>query len=165
MIQSSDMDIYFKHLDSPLGKITLTANNTALLAVWFESHRIPSLAQATLSPEHPILNLCAQQLTEYFNGQRQQFSLPMAFQGTDFQQRVWQALTTIPYGETWHYQQLADAIENPKACRAVGTANGKNSLSIIVPCHRVITKNGDLGGYAGGSDIKQKLLDLERQFK
>ncbi|MCG3884056.1 methylated-DNA--[protein]-cysteine S-methyltransferase [Photobacterium leiognathi] len=159
------MDIFFKLIDSPLGKITITANDTALLAVWFESHHIPSLHKATLNPEHPILQLCEQQLTEYFAGQRQQFSVPIAFQGTAFQHQVWQALTTIPYGETWHYQQLADAIDNPKACRAVGSANGKNSLSIVVPCHRVITKNGDLGGYAGGCDIKQKLLDLERRFK
>ncbi|KJF79811.1 methylated-DNA--[protein]-cysteine S-methyltransferase [Photobacterium angustum] len=159
------MDIFFKHIDSPLGQMTITANENALLSVWFESHTIPSLHHAIFKPDHAILLQCEEQLAEYFSGNRKQFSVPLSFEGTQFQERVWQTLTTIPYGQTWHYQQLANAIDNPNACRAVGSANGKNTLSVIVPCHRVITKSGNLGGYAGGNHIKQQLLALEKQFK
>ncbi|WP_146492928.1 methylated-DNA--[protein]-cysteine S-methyltransferase, partial [Vibrio cyclitrophicus] len=95
------------------------------------------------------------------SGEAIQFSVPIAAKGTPFQQSVWQALTTIPYGETWSYAQLADAIGNPKAVRAVGLANGKNPVSVIVPCHRVIGKNGKLTGYAGGVVRKQRLLVIE----
>ena len=97
----------------------------------------------------------------YFSGEAIQFTVPISAKGTSFQQSVWQALTTIPYGETWSYAQLADAIGNPKAVRAVGLANGKNPVSVIVPCHRVIGKNGKLTGYAGGVERKQRLLVIE----
>lgn len=113
---------------------------------------------------HPLLDLAEQQLTEYFAGKRTDFDelLPLLdFQGTDFQNQVWQGLTQIKYGETWSYGQLANQINNPKAVRAVGAANGKNPFSVVVPCHRVIGANGNMMGYAGGVDKKVWLLQLE----
>ncbi|NCO45642.1 MAG: methylated-DNA--[protein]-cysteine S-methyltransferase, partial [Vibrio sp.] len=109
-----------------------------------------------------ILINTIKQLDEYFSGKRTIFTLPLAAKGTEFQQSVWQALCKIPYGETWNYQQIAEAIGNPKAVRAVGLANGRNPISIIVPCHRVIGKSGKLTGYAGGLNRKASLLELER---
>ena len=104
------------------------------------------------------------QLEQYFAGQRQQFDLPLDFQGTDFQQQVWQALLTIPYGEKRSYKDIAVQIGNEKAVRAVGAANGRNPISIIAPCHRVIGSSGALVGFAGGLDKKQILLSLEQQI-
>lgn len=104
-----------------------------------------------------------QQLTEYLQGERQNFQLPLAPKGTPFQQKVWKKLQTIPYGETWSYLQMAKAIGNPKACRAVGMANHRNPIGIIIPCHRVIGSNGDLVGYASGLDMKRYLLNLEQE--
>ncbi len=147
---------------SPLGTITLQANENGLLGVWFESQTTQPEELGQLSENDPILVKAIKQLEEYFSGDRTEFDLPIAAVGTEFQQRVWQALTTIPYGETWSYQDLANAIGNPKAVRAVGLANGKNPVSVIVPCHRVIGKNGKLTGYAGGVERKSKLLELER---
>jgi methylated-DNA-[protein]-cysteine S-methyltransferase len=112
--------------------------------------------------QHIVLSQTVIQLEEYFAGLRNEFDLPLAAAGTDFQTQVWHALTTIPYGETWSYQELANAIGNPKAVRAVGLANGKNPISIVVPCHRVIGKSGKLTGYAGGVERKQRLLALEK---
>ncbi|EEN99938.1 methylated-DNA--[protein]-cysteine S-methyltransferase [Vibrio cholerae] len=154
---------HFTDYSSPLGPMTLQANSQGLLGVWF--------ATQTTQPEHlgdyvkecPILNKTIRQLDEYFSGQRTQFELPLAASGTAFQQSVWHALCKIPYGEIWSYQQLAEAIGNPKAVRAVGLANGKNPISIIVPCHRVVGKNGQLTGYAGGLERKAFLLELEQR--
>ena len=101
------------------------------------------------------------QLQEYFDGTRQKFDLPLSPQGTPFQSQVWQALLKIPYGETRSYQQIASMVGNPKACRAVGSANGKNPIMILIPCHRVITAGGKIGGYAGGLPMKKALLELE----
>jgi len=147
---------------SPLGTITLQANENGLLGVWFEIQTTQPEELGQLSQNDPILVKAIKQLEEYFSGDRTEFDLPISAVGTEFQQRVWQALTTIPYGETWSYQDLANAIGNPKAVRAVGLANGKNPVSVIVPCHRVIGKNGKLTGYAGGVERKSKLLKLER---
>lgn len=158
------MNIVYTYLASPLGNITLLATPHGVSGIRFESHAIPALPRNHYQPQNAILRQCSDQLREYFAGIRQQFTLPIAVHGTPFQQQVWQTLTTIPYGQTWHYQQLATAINQPKACRAVGAANGKNPLSIIVPCHRVITKSGQIGGYAGGVAIKQQLLALEQRF-
>jgi len=133
-----------------------------LLGAWFEIQTTQPQELGAYSDEHAVLNQTKLQLEEYFSGRRTQFDLPLAAKGTDFQQSVWQALCKIPYGETWSYQQLADEIGNPKAVRAVGLANGKNPISVIVPCHRVIGKNGKLTGYAGGVETKEKLLQLER---
>ncbi|PSW62243.1 cysteine methyltransferase [Photobacterium kishitanii] len=155
------MSTYYRTIDTPLGCLTLYATDNALTAILYK-HQTPTIEVATYAPQHPLLIECEQQLQQYFTGTRQQFDLPLAPQGTDFQQRVWQALLTIPYGINWSYQQLAITIGNPKACQAVGMANSKNPLSIVIPCHRVIGKNGKLTGYAGGLDKKQTLLELEK---
>lgn len=105
------------------------------------------------------------QLSEYFEGRREHFDLPLLLHGTEFQKKVWNALCQIPYGQTRTYKQIAEYIDNPKACRAVGMANNKNPLMIIVPCHRVIGSNGSLTGYAGGLDIKEELLSIEKSPK
>ena len=110
----------------------------------------------------PVLDMTMQQLDAYFNGKLQQFTVPFELQGTAFQKTVWEALCTIPYGTVVSYQDIAIAIGNPKAVRAVGMANNKNPISIIIPCHRVIGKQGSLTGYAGGLDKKQWLLSHER---
>lgn len=113
--------------------------------------------------ETSLIQNAYQQLKEYFQGERQTFQLPLAPKWTPFQQKVWKTLQTIPYGETWSYLQMAKAIGNPKACRAVGMANHRNPIGIIIPCHRVIGSNGDLVGYASGLDMKRYLLNLEKE--
>jgi methylated-DNA-[protein]-cysteine S-methyltransferase len=153
---------YFTCYTSPLGRLTLQANDAGLTGAWFDVQTTAPDDFGTENADHPILRQAIAELTEYFAGQRQQFEVPTAAQGTDFQQQVWAQLTQIPFGETRTYQDLALAIDNPKAVRAVGLANGKNPISIIVPCHRVIGKNGRLTGYAGGVERKQKLLALEK---
>lgn len=151
----------FTYYESPLGTVTLQANEEGLLGLWFETYTTKPEQLGVQDASFPIFELVADQLNRYFSGEAIQFSVPIATKGTPFQQSVWQALTTIPYGETWSYAQLADAIGNPKAVRAVGLANGKNPVSVIVPCHRVIGKNGKLTGYAGGVERKQRLLVIE----
>ena len=111
-----------------------------------------------------ILQEASRQLAEYFAGQRKSFTLPYAMQGTRWQRSVWQALTRIPYGETRSYRQIAEQVGNPRAFRAVGMANNRNPLPILVPCHRVIGADGSLVGYASGVAIKQKLLQLEQRY-
>lgn len=148
--------------ESPLGLITIQANEQGILGLWFaETHPEPLASLGECDADFPLLQTAADQVMGYFAGKRTTFTLPIAAQGTPFQQRVWQALQTIPYGESWSYQDLANAIDNPKATRAVGLANSKNPISIIVPCHRVIGKNGKLTGYSGGLERKQALLKLE----
>ena len=151
----------FTYYDSPLGTVTLQANEQGLLGVWFETHTTKPEDLGIQEDSFPIFQSVKEQLERYFAGEAVQFDVPIAATGTPFQQSVWHALTTIPYGETWSYAQLADAIGNPKAVRAVGLANGKNPVSVIVPCHRVIGKNGKLTGYAGGIERKQRLLAIE----
>ncbi|MEL0607440.1 methylated-DNA--[protein]-cysteine S-methyltransferase [Vibrio echinoideorum] len=151
----------FTYYESPLGVVTLQANDEGLLGLWFETHTTKPEQLGVQDDSFPIFGLAIDQLSRYFAGEAIQFTVPIAVKGTPFQQSVWQALTTIPYGETWSYAQLADAIGNPKAVRAVGLANGKNPVSVIVPCHRVIGKNGKLTGYAGGVERKQRLLVIE----
>ncbi|NVN79986.1 MULTISPECIES: methylated-DNA--[protein]-cysteine S-methyltransferase [unclassified Vibrio] len=151
----------FTYYESPLGIITLQANDQGLLGAWFEIHTTKPEQLGEQDDNFPIFELVTEQLNRYFAGEVIQFDVPIAAKGTPFQQSVWQALTTIPYGETWSYAQLAEAIGNPKAVRAVGLANGKNPVSVIVPCHRVIGKNGKLTGYAGGVERKQRLLVIE----
>ncbi len=155
----------FTYYESPLGSVTLQANDEGLLGLWFEIYTTKPEELGVRDDGFPIFELVADQLNRYFSGEVIQFSVPIAAKGTPFQQSVWQALTTIPYGETWSYAQLADAIGNPKAVRAVGLANGKNPVSVIVPCHRVIGKNGKLTGYAGGVERKQRLLAIEGKIE
>ena len=152
---------YFTHYESPVGRLTLQASNKGLRGAWFDVQTTAPDDFGTQQDDHPVLLQAIVEFEEYFAGKREAFDVAIDAQGTDFQRQVWNMLTKIPYGETWSYQDMAIAIDNPKAVRAVGLANGKNPISIIVPCHRVIGKNGKLTGYAGGVGRKQKLLELE----
>lgn len=158
------MQLVYMYMESPVGALKLVAHDQALVAVMWdnEDHKRVRLAELIENIQHPMLLKVKQQLEQYFAGQRQQFNLPLDFQGTDFQQRVWRALLTIPYGETRSYKDIALQIGNQKAVRAVGAANGRNPISIIAPCHRVIGSGGALVGFAGGLDKKQILLSLEQ---
>lgn len=148
----------FAYFSSPVGTLTLTEEEDALTGLYFG--RLSRQGQEVLSP---VLKETARQLSEYFSGKRREFSLPLSPKGTEFQLRVWRALETIPYGETRSYGDMARLIGSPKACRAVGMANHRNPISIIVPCHRVVGANGSLTGYGGGLDAKRFLLDLEQK--
>lgn len=152
--------------DSPVGTLRLTTDGRHLTGVWFSEHRhAPSdLGEEVAEREAPpVLQEAARQLREYFAGTRTDFDLPLRSAGTDFQQRVWSVLARIPYGTTWSYRQLADEVGSPGAARAVGAANGRNPISIVVPCHRVVGASGAITGYGGGVERKQLLLDLERR--
>jgi len=154
----------FTWIDSPVGGLKLVARGDGLAAILWEAdnpRRVPLGALAE-DPAHPVLVEAARQLGEYFQGRRKQFQMKLAFAGTAFQQQVWQALLTIPYGETRSYGELARQIGAPAAVRAVGAANGRNPISIMAPCHRVIGGNGALTGFAGGLEAKRRLLALER---
>ena len=158
------MQLVYMYMESPVGALKLVAHDQALVAVMWdnEDHKRVRLAELIENIQHPMLLKVKQQLEQYFAGQRQQFNLPLDFQGTDFQQQVWRALLTIPYGETRSYKDIALQIGTEKAVRAVGAANGRNPISIIAPCHRVIGSGGALVGFAGGLDKKQILLSLEQ---
>ena len=158
------MKLSFMQMASPVGILKLVANDTALVAVLWENEnpKRVRLAELIEQTHHPILLETQKQLSEYFAGKRQQFDLPLDFEGTEFQQKVWQALLTIPFGETRSYRDIAEQVGNVKAVRAVGAANGKNPISIIAPCHRVVGANGKLVGFAGGLDNKEILLKLEK---
>ncbi|MDK1684205.1 methylated-DNA--[protein]-cysteine S-methyltransferase [Acinetobacter terrestris] len=158
------MKLAFIEMASPVGTLKLVAHETALVAVLWENEnpKRVRLAELIEQTHHPILLETQKQLTEYFAGKRQQFNLPLDFAGTEFQQKVWQALLSIPFGETRSYRDIADQIGNIKAVRAVGAANGKNPISIIAPCHRVVGTNGKLVGFAGGLENKGILLRLEK---
>lgn len=155
--------LQFTHYYSPLGKIILQTNRDGLSGVWFATETLISSELGQYTESCSLLTEAAQQLDQYFSGTRTDFTLPLSAQGTSFQQTVWQTLCHIPYGETWSYAQLADAVGQPKAARAVGMANSKNPISIIVPCHRVIGKNGQLTGYSGGIERKAHLLEWEKK--
>jgi len=146
--------------ESPVGALTLMSNGEALTAILFEKPRYPLPEQPR--GEDKIIAAARRQLDQYFDGKLKAFDLSLAPQGTAFQQSVWQALLAIPYGVTRSYGEQAKAIGNPAAVRAVGLANGRNPISIIIPCHRVIGANGSLTGYGGGMERKQWLLDLEQ---
>jgi len=146
--------------ESPVGPLTLISNGAALTDLQFENPRY-AYTRAPVGNDK-LLDTARRQLDSYFAGKLRAFDLPLAPKGTPFQQRVWQALLTIPYGVTRSYGQLAAAIGSPQAPRAVGLANGRNPISIIIPCHRVIGANGSLTGYGGGMDRKKSLLDLEQ---
>lgn len=150
-------------VDSPCGPLTLVARDDRLVGLYMtEQRHRPSEETFGLPGEHPVLARTAEQLAAYFAGDRTAFDVELNMLGTPFQQRVWTALNDIPYGETVTYGELAEALGKPTASRAVGLANGKNPISVIVPCHRVIGANGGLTGYGGGLARKQWLLDFER---
>ena len=144
--------------ETMLGSVTLVEEDGALLAI--STHRSWDGAEQ----ETPLIKVAYHQLTEYLQGERKTFDLPLRMKGTDFQISVWKALCDIPYGETRSYKQIADAIGNPKAVRAVGMANNRNPLLIVVPCHRVIGANGKLVGYGAGIEKKEFLLRLEKSL-
>ena len=152
-------------MPSPVGILKLVATENALVAVLWENENPKRVRLAELIEQvnHPILLETQKQLREYFAGTRQQFDLPLDFEGTVFQKKVWQALLGIPFGETRSYRDIAAQVGNIKAVRAVGAANGKNPISIIAPCHRVVGVNGKLVGFAGGLNNKEILLGLEKQ--
>lgn len=145
-------------INTPIGKLRLVEENGSIVQIHFMSTQM----QESPCAETPVLADAAKQLEEYFAGVRKEFTLPLGLAGTEFQTRVWAALCQIPYGETRSYKQVAQMIGKPSAARAVGMANNKNPVPIVVPCHRVVGANGSLTGYAGGLDIKEKLLGLER---
>lgn len=157
------MQLYNKKMQTPVGLLTLVACDQALVAVLWDNDDATrvKLSESFEQNEHPLLVEIEKQLVEYFAGQRTQFTIPLDFQGTAFQKSVWSALLQIPFGETRSYKQIAESIGNVKAVRAVGAANGKNPISIIAPCHRVIGANGKLVGFAGGLKNKDILLNLE----
>jgi methylated-DNA-[protein]-cysteine S-methyltransferase len=157
------MSYEYKYMPSPVGQLTLVARDGKLTAILWEKERPNSVRLGVLQEANnsPVLEETERQLKEYFAGTRNRFELELDFAGTDFQKKVWQALLTIPFGETRSYSQIAAQIGSPKAVRAVGAANGRNPISIVAPCHRVIGASGGLTGFAGGLEAKQYLLQLE----
>lgn len=157
------MPLFYNEIESPVGKLTLVANSNALVAVlWEREHpKRVKFGTAKLHRQQPILLEAERQLAEYFSGGRVEFDLPLEPDGSEFQKKVWQLLREIPFGQTRSYRDLAKAVGSAKAARAVGAANSKNPLSIIVPCHRVVGSDGSLTGFAGGLETKAALLTLE----
>lgn len=146
-----------------MGDLIMVANESELIGLYFtEGEHLPVSRKAwTLDPRHPVLKKAAKELQEYFAGKRTTFTFPPSAYGTDFQKRVWEEIAKIPFGETITYSELAKRAGKPKAIRAAGTATGRNPLSIMVPCHRVLGKHGAIGGYGGGLPRKRHLLKLE----
>jgi methylated-DNA-[protein]-cysteine S-methyltransferase len=157
------MSLYYKFVDTPVGKLKLVASEVGLVAVLWENDnpRRVSLTDLVEDDNQPILLEAERQLKEYFAAQRNAFSIPLDLRGTIFQKEVWRALQTIPFGKTSSYGEIAKQLGKPAASRAVGAANGRNPISIVVPCHRVIGSGGKLTGFAGGLDAKAHLLRLE----
>ena len=159
------MDLVQHKMASKIGDLFLVASEKGLKGIYWKKQ--PSGLMSSLkrtSAADKILVDTERQLNEYFFGKRKVFDISFDLEGTDFQQTVWQALLSIPFGQTVSYANIAKKIKNPKAVRAVGSANGKNPVCIIIPCHRVIASDGSIGGYAGGIDIKEKLLTHEMSF-
>ncbi len=156
------MSIVFRSLESPIGPLRLVGAERGLIRIDFPDRgRLAASEKEWRPDESGLLEGAAQQLEEYFAGRRAHFELELAPKGTEFQQSVWQSLLDIPFGETTSYGELADRLGRPTASRAVGAANGSNPIPIVIPCHRVIGKSGQLTGYAGGLAIKQWLLEHE----
>ena len=162
--------ILLKHIETPIGTMVACATDKGICVLEFSDSKIleaelKDIAQrektTVVQGESPFFAILEQELSEYFAGKRQVFSIPLHPMGTDFQQRVWQILQTIPYGQTWSYKEQAIALGSPQSVRAVANANGMNRISILIPCHRVIGSNGTLTGYGGGLWRKKFLLELE----
>lgn len=160
------LNLAWRSVPSPVGPLLLLAQDDALCAIDFETSRrpVPRQPQWQHVPEagHAVLDAAEAQLSEYFAGQRRVFDLPLRLNGTAFQQRVWQQLQRIEFGRTISYAELAQAVDLPGGARAVGGANGRNPVPIVVPCHRVVAADGSLGGFSGGLPVKQQLLALEQ---
>ncbi len=150
----------FYYYDTKMGKVGISDSDNAITSLVFVDGES---SLEGVKKETPLLAEAASQLRDYFAGTRREFNLPLAPIGTEFQKKVWAALLEIPYGETRSYSQIADAVGNPKASRAVGMANNRNPISIVIPCHRVIGKDGSLVGYGGGLNRKESLLELEKE--
>lgn len=159
------MTVFYSTIESPIGIITLTSDRTALTGLYMELHKGMPEGAATWVQNDAAepFGLTRTQLSDYFAGSSQDFTVPLKPSGTEFQMSVWAELLNIPFGKTISYGELARRIDNPKASRAVGLANGQNPISIIVPCHRVIGTNGKLTGYGGGIPRKEFLLKLEQE--
>jgi methylated-DNA-[protein]-cysteine S-methyltransferase len=151
------MSQFQKIIQTPIGDLYIVASEAGIQMIYWDRQKVPMQDTA-------VLLKASRQLQEYFRGERKVFDLPLDIQGTEFQKRVWRQLQLIPYGETCSYKDIARKLNDNNASRAVGTANGKNPVSIVIPCHRVIASDGSLGGYSGGLDIKQKLLGLENSL-
>jgi methylated-DNA-[protein]-cysteine S-methyltransferase len=150
-------------MKSPVGMVYIVASSKGLQGVFWQKQAVKSVHK--LDPkraEDKMILKAVSQLKEYFAGKRKEFDIDLNFEGTAFQNRVWRALSQIPFGQTVAYKDIAKKISNPKAVRAVGTANGKNPFCIIVPCHRVIAADGSIGGYGGGIPVKRQLLQIEQ---
>lgn len=146
--------------ETPLGRMGLGEEGGRITNLWFEGSEVPAGAA---EEETEVLKEAYRQLDAYLAGELKEFSLPLAPRGTGFQREVWEALRRIPYGETASYKEIAEAVGRPKAFRAVGMANHRNPIPVIIPCHRVIGSDGGLVGYGGGLDLKRRLLDLEKR--
>jgi methylated-DNA-[protein]-cysteine S-methyltransferase len=163
-MQANDPAVFlYKVMPSPVGALTLVSSQSALVAILWEKDKPGRVRLGTLQEanDDPTLLEVERQLTEYFAGKRHEFDVALSFRGTEFQKKVWNALLEIPYGETRTYSEIATTIGNPSAVRAVGAANGRNPISIIAPCHRVIGASGELTGFAGGLKAKETLLVIE----
>ena len=153
--------IHYRRIASPVGALIIAASDAGLHAIEFPSNRHPQHREGWREGDHPLLDQAQAQLGEYFAGKRETFDLPLAPRGTPFQREVWFALASIPYGQTASYAQLALRVDRPAATRAVGAANGRNPLPIVLPCHRVIGADGSLTGFGGALPTKRFLLELE----
>ena len=149
----------YQYLNSPVGRLRLVSDGASLIAIEFENQQ--SSIREGAERVDAVLTACRDQLKEYFAGTRRRFDIPLAPSGTAFQKSVWQALSGIPYGQLRSYRDIAEILNKSRAVRAVGAANGRNRLPIVVPCHRVIGSDGSLTGFAGGLDAKRALLKLE----
>lgn len=155
------MTTFYHYHDTPIGKLLLAGDEQALQLLGFPSGSMKRRHDRNWVESKKPFKEVIKQLDEYFAGKRQEFDLPLAPAGTDFQCQVWQGLQEIPFGETWSYGELARHVGRPKASRAVGAANGLNPIPVIIPCHRVIGSNGKLTGFGGGLETKSFLLNLE----
>jgi len=153
------------YIDTTIGKIGIREDGSGITGVFFETEVPQKDFDGCNELETPLLKWAAREIMEYLDGNRKEFTVPVSLKGTAFQMEDWKALMTIPYGETRCYQDIAEQIGKPKACRAVGNANNRNPISIIVPCHRVVGKDGSMTGYGGGLAIKEFLLNLEMKNK
>lgn len=160
----SSIAVNYTTYDSPVGKLLLLGQAETLCGLYFPNHKHPPAIQPDWRRSSKPFDQARRQLDAYFAGQRKTFDLPLLPQGTDFQLRVWQQLREIPFGQTQSYGELARRVGNANASRAVGAANGRNPIAIIVPCHRVIGAAGQLTGFGGGVDTKRWLLDHEQQY-
>lgn len=155
-------NMVYGFFDAPIGRLTICADDAHITGLYFGEVITENVVPGDTNG---LIKRACDELREYFDGKRKAFDLPLKPEGTDFQKAVWSALCMVPYGETRSYKDIALAVGNEKATRAVGMANNKNPISIIIPCHRIIGSGGKLVGYGGGLDIKEKLLDLEREHK